>query len=68
MGGLTAPIKRDRRSRIEKLKYWLKYRRDEFKDLDELLAKFCLEEGVSMHTARYDYLKLLRLAGEVDEE
>jgi len=62
--GLFA-VKRDRKARINRLKAWLRDRRNDFPDLETLLAKFCLEEGVSMHTVKYDYLKILEAAGEI---
>ena len=59
-------VKKDRRARIKRLQDWLN-RLDDYPDLETLLAKFCLEEGVSMHTVKYDYLKLLKVAGIIDK-
>lgn len=64
--GLYPTIKRDREARIVKLLHWIKTRQGEFTSMEALLAKFALEENVSIRKLR-EYIKLLKLAGEIDE-
>lgn len=64
--GILPPVRRNRQQRIQKLLSWIKGRQDEFPNMGALLAKFVLDEGVSIRKLR-EYLKVLRLAGEIDE-
>lgn len=64
--GILPPVRRNRKQRIQKLKNWIDGRRDEFPSIEALIAKFMLDEGVSLRKVR-EYLKILMLAGEIDE-
>jgi hypothetical protein len=53
----------DRQARINKLKTLLENRGD--KTVDQIIAKFCYEEAVSIRMA-HEYLNILEFAGIVD--
>jgi len=61
---LNPPVKHNRVERVNKIKSLYK----QFSNKSEwtaVLAKYCIEEGVSLRTA-HEYLKLLREAGEIE--
>jgi len=57
------PKQRSRGKRIETLEQMLK---NGSEDEEVIIAKFCLNEGVSERKAK-EYLKLLRLSGRLEE-
>lgn len=63
--GLFPPPKRDRRSRINKLKLILNDNQTD--SPEKIVAKFCLNEGISLRTVR-EYLKFLKLTGEISDD
>ena len=64
--GLFPPSKRDRRARIRKLELALTTKEDT-ESYKSVIAKFCLNEGLSLRTIR-EYLRFLKLAGRIGEE
>lgn len=64
--GLFPPTKRDRRARITKLERLLNEKRDK-EEYKTIIARFVLEEGVSLRTTK-EYLTCLKLAGKIDGE
>ncbi len=64
MSGLFPPAKRNRRERIKKLELALK---EDGEKAQQIIANFCLSEGVSLRTVR-EYLRFLKLAGKITED
>lgn len=64
MSGIFSPTKRNRRERIKKLELALKETEGNSR---QIIANFCLSEGVSLRTVR-EYLKFLRLVGKITED
>jgi hypothetical protein len=63
VSGLFSPLRKgssDRQARINKLRVMLQNKGE--KSEEEILAKFCYEEAVSIRITR-EYLKILELAG-----
>lgn len=62
MSGIFPPLRKgsaDRQARINKLKIMLQNKGD--KTVEEIIAKFCYEEAVSIRITR-EYLEILYLA------
>lgn len=64
--GLFPPVKRDRQSRIERLKYTINNKSSKITN-EEIIARFVLREGVSLRKVR-EYLRLLKLAGKIEKD
>jgi len=64
MSGIFPPAKRNRRERVKKLELALK---ENGGKSQQIIANFCLSEGVSLRTVR-EYIKFLKLAGKITED
>ena len=67
-GGLFPPLRKgssDRQARVNKLAKMMREKGD--KSQEEILAKFCYEEAVSIRAAK-EYLEILFLAGIIKKE
>lgn len=64
--GLFPPVKRDRQNRIQRLEYIIN-NKSKNANLEEIIAKFVLKEGISQRKVR-EYLKLLKLAGKIEKD
>jgi hypothetical protein len=63
LSGIYPPLRRgssDRQARINKLKMMFQNKGN--KTEEEIIARFCYEEAVSIRTAR-EYLEILKLSG-----